>query len=243
VPDNVTFATKSAIALAQVKAALNAGVTPGVVLADPAYGDSAAFRDQLTEWGLIYAVGIRSTTRIWPPGMTPLPPIPTVGRGRPSKNLRRAPGHPPVSVKELAMSLPESAYQTIRWREGTNDTLTSRFAAVRIRTANKDYSRSTLRPEEWLLIEWPEGDTKPLKYFLGEGGWIFYPYAKAQLQPSIQVRVLPAWSRSPVGHPPRVGQVYAGQAGGETYALDPDNKYASQGAINCCLIYYLKKSL
>jgi SRSO17 transposase len=71
-----------------------------------------------------------------------------------------------VSVKDLAMSLPESAYQTVRWREGTNDTLTSRFAAVRVRTAHKDYWRSTLRPEEWLLIEWPEGDAEPLKYFL-----------------------------------------------------------------------------
>jgi SRSO17 transposase len=166
VPDGVEFATKNAIALAQVKVALDAGVTPGIVLADPAYGDSAAFRDQLTELGLRYAVGTRSTTSVWPPGVEPLPPIPTVGRGRPSKNLRRAPGHTPVSVKDLAMSLPVSAYQTVNWREGTNDILTSRFAAIRVRTAYKDYWSSTLRPEEWLLIEWPEGDTEPLKYFL-----------------------------------------------------------------------------
>jgi SRSO17 transposase len=166
IPDDIAFATKNDIALAQVKQALAAGVTPGTVLADPAYGDSAAFRDQLTEWGLTYAVGTRSTTSVWPPGVEPLPPIPTVGRGRPSKNLRRAPGHMPVSVKELAMSLPESAYQAVSWREGTNDTLTSRFATVRVRTAYKDYWRSTLRPEEWLLIEWPEDDAEPLKYFL-----------------------------------------------------------------------------
>ncbi len=166
VPDAIAFATKNDIALAQVKQALAAGVRPGIVLADPAYGDSAAFRDQLAEWGLVYAVGTRSTTRVWPPGVEPLPPIPTVGRGRPSKNLSRAPGHQPVSVKDLAMSLPEGTYQAVSWREGTNDTLTSRFAAVRVRTAYKDYWRSTLRPEEWLLIEWPEGDAEPLKYFL-----------------------------------------------------------------------------
>lgn len=151
VPSDVTFATKNAIALAQVKAALKAGVTPGVVLADAAYGDSAAFRDPLTEWGLTYAVGTRATTSVWPPGVEPLPPVPTLGRGRPSKNLRRAPGHQPVSVKELATSLPDSAYQIVSWREGTNDALTSRFAAVRVRTAYKDDWRSTLRPEEWLL--------------------------------------------------------------------------------------------
>jgi SRSO17 transposase len=37
---------------------------------------------------------------------------------------------------------------------------------VRVRTAHRDYWRCTQRPEEWLLIEWPEGDPEPLKYFL-----------------------------------------------------------------------------
>lgn len=166
VPKGVVFETKLAIALNQIKQAQAEGVPPGVVLADPAYGDSAAFRDQLTEQGLTYAVGVRASTRVWAPGTAPLPPEPTVGVGRPSKNLRRAPGHEPVSIKELALALPANAYQTVAWREGTNETLTSRFAAVRIRTAHRDYWRSTPRPEEWLLIEWPEGDAEPLKYFL-----------------------------------------------------------------------------
>lgn len=166
VPDAVTFATKIDIALAQVKQAQDDGVPAGIVLADPAYGDSAGFRDTLAAMGVSYAVGIRSTTSVWAPGTAPLPPEPTVGRGRPSKNLRRAPGHTPVSVKALARALPETAYQVITWREGTNESLRSRFAAVRIRTAYKDYWRSTLRPEEWLLVEWPEGDAEPLKYFL-----------------------------------------------------------------------------
>jgi SRSO17 transposase len=166
VPEEVTFSTKLDLALAQVKQAKEDGVPLGIVLADPAYGDSAAFRDALTEMGLQYAVGTRSATSVWPPGMAPLPPEPTVGRGRPSKNLRRAPGHTPVSIKALALALPRDAYQMVNWREGTNETLNSRFAAVRIRTAYRDYWRSSQRPEEWLLIEWPEGDAEPLKYFL-----------------------------------------------------------------------------
>ena len=35
--------------------------------------------------------------------------------------------------------------------------LTSRFAAVRVRPAHRDYWRSAPRPEEWFLIEWPAG--------------------------------------------------------------------------------------
>lgn len=166
VPEGVVFETKLEIALTQVKQAQADGVPPGVVLADPAYGDSAAFRDQLTESGLAYAVGTRANTSVWAPDTAPLPPEPTVGTGRPSKNLRRAPGHEPVSIKALALALPANAYQTVAWREGTNETLTSRFAAVRVRTAHRDYWRSHPRPEEWLLIEWPDGDAEPLKYFL-----------------------------------------------------------------------------
>ena len=40
-----------------MQAALQEGVPPGVALAEPAYGDSAQFRDRLTELGLAYAVG------------------------------------------------------------------------------------------------------------------------------------------------------------------------------------------
>ena len=166
VPDDITFASKIEIALAQVEQAQEDGVPPGIVLADPAYGDSAGFRDKLTAVGIPYAVGIRPATGVWAPGTAPLPPEPAVGPGRPGKNLRRAPGHMPVSVKALASGLPARAYRTVAWREGTNETLRSRFAAVWIRTAHKDYWRSTLRPPEWLLIEWPEGDAEPLKYFL-----------------------------------------------------------------------------
>lgn len=166
VPDDIAFATKPEIALAQVREAIAAGVPPGVVLADAAYGDETGFRESLTELGMLYAVGIRSATTVWPPGVLPLPAKPASGSGRPPKLLRRAPGHEPVSAKALALSLPPSAYQVVTWREGTNAALSSRFAAVRVRPAHRDYWRSTVRDEEWLLVEWPEGEPEPTKYFL-----------------------------------------------------------------------------
>ncbi len=166
VPDAQAFATKPEIALEQLRAAIVAKVPPGVVLADAAYGDETAFRDAVTEMGLLYAVGIRPATTVWPPGVSPLPPIPQKGRGRPSSLLRRGPGHEPASVKEVAMGLPTEAYQQVHWREGSNSALSSRFAALRVRPAHRDIWRSEQRAEEWLLIEWPEGDAEPLKYFL-----------------------------------------------------------------------------
>jgi len=71
-----------------------------------------------------------------------------------------------VSVKALALSLPSRAFRTISWREGTNETLSGRFAAVRVRHAGGNTGKARLRPEQWLLIEWPANDAEPSKYFL-----------------------------------------------------------------------------
>jgi SRSO17 transposase len=166
VPESIAFATKPEIALAQMRKAIAAGVPMGVVLADAGYGDETAFRDGITQLGMYYAVGIRPGTTVWAPGTAALPPKAWSGHGiRPTK-LRRQPGNEPVSVKALAMALPENAWHKVTWREGTNIELSSRFAGVRVRPAHRDYLGTEMRAEEWLLIEWPEGESEPIKYFL-----------------------------------------------------------------------------
>jgi hypothetical protein len=44
--------------------------------------------------------------------------------------------------------------------------MSSRFCALRVRAAHRDYDRGEVRDEEWLLIEWPEGEKEPTKYYL-----------------------------------------------------------------------------
>ena len=80
--------------------------------------------------------------------------------------MRRSPGHKPVSARALAEQLPANAWHTVRWREGSNVDLTSRFAAVRLRPASRDYNRSEPRAEEWLMVEWSDGAAEPTKYWL-----------------------------------------------------------------------------
>ncbi len=166
VPDDVVFQTKPQIALAQIRTALNAGVAPAMVLADAGYGVDTAFRDGITGLGLAYVVGIQSSTSLWPPGKEPLAPKRWSGRGRPTSLVRRDSEHRPVSAKALALALPRKAWRKTTWREGSNTTLASRFAAVRIRPAHRDYNRTTPRPEEWCLIEWPTDEAEPTKYWL-----------------------------------------------------------------------------
>src|SRR5215472_15940697 len=101
---------------------------------------------------------------VWPPGTGPLPAPPGKGLGRPPTLLRRDEQHQPIAVKALALSLPREAWQTITWREGTADWLSSRFARQRVRPAHRDTKLSEPRAEEWLLIEWPENETEPTKY-------------------------------------------------------------------------------
>jgi len=164
VPDDIIFQTKGEIALDQIKAAQAAGVTPGVVLADAGYGPSTPFRSGLTELGLTYIVGVLSNISVWPPGTAPLPPT---GQGRRTNiRLRRDENHQPMSARELALSLNDAHWHEVTWREGSNAPLTSRFTALRVRPANGDHKRSTAREIEWLLIEWPEGEAEPTKYWL-----------------------------------------------------------------------------
>jgi SRSO17 transposase len=116
--------------------------------------------------GLPYVVGIKSSVVVWPPGLEPLPPKPYRGMGRPPVVPRRTTDRQPVSVKDLANALPASAFQVISWRQGTNEMLSGRFAAVRVRHAGGNIGKARLHPEQWLLIEWPAGDAEPLKYYL-----------------------------------------------------------------------------
>ncbi|MFP3693130.1 transposase, partial [Burkholderia sp. SIMBA_048] len=56
IPEDLVFETKPQIALTQLREAIASGVAPGIVLADAGYGDETAFRDGVTELGLLYAV-------------------------------------------------------------------------------------------------------------------------------------------------------------------------------------------
>ena len=166
VPKEIEFATKPQISLQQLQALLDQGAPHHCVLADAGYGIDYAFRQGLTTMGLAYVVGITSAVVVWPPGQEPLPPKPYSGMGRPPVMPRRTAKRQPVSVKALAQALPDSAFQSVSWREGTNERLSSRFAAVKVRCAGGNVGKARLLPEQWLLIEWPAGQAEPEKYYL-----------------------------------------------------------------------------
>jgi SRSO17 transposase len=145
VPEEVAFRTKPEIALDQIRAACAAGVPKGVVLMDASYGSNSALRGGISALGLSYVVGI----------------VPTIKVQAVKEDGTLAER---MSAKELALGVPKHAWRTVAWREGSNERLSSRFARVRVRTA--PIRRARDRGEETLLIEWPEGEDEPTKYWL-----------------------------------------------------------------------------
>jgi SRSO17 transposase len=163
VPEEVRFQTKPEIALQQIRTAVDREITTAPVLSDAAYGNDTKFREGITQLGLLYVLGIQSSMSVWRPGQQPLPKRKWKGIGRPTKLLRRNCEHAPISARELAMNLPSSAWKNVSWREGTRKPLRSRFAALHIRPAHRDYWISEPRSEEWLLVEWPKQEAEPTK--------------------------------------------------------------------------------
>jgi SRSO17 transposase len=159
VPLDVSFKTKPEIALEQIRWACEVGLPRGVGLMDAAYGNDSRLRTGMTALGLIYVAGIQSNTLVWPSGAGPK------RRGKPLNNTGRRDEPDLISAKEAALGLPKHAWRTIRWREGSADWLSSRFARVRVRVGHNRLIPE-LVAQEWLLIEWPEGEVEPTKYWL-----------------------------------------------------------------------------
>jgi SRSO17 transposase len=159
VPADIEFRTKPELALEQIRWAWQAGIPRGSALMDPAYGNDARLRTGVTALGMTYVAGIQSNTLVWPSGTGPK------RRGKLLNNTGRRDEPDLISVKDLALGLPKHAWRTIRWREGSADWLSSRFARLRVRVGHC-HLLPELLSEETLLIEWPEGEAEPTKYWL-----------------------------------------------------------------------------
>ena len=164
VPEEVAFATKPALALLQIEAALQAGYPSGTVLADAAYGGETAWREKIEQLGLKYAVAIRGSTKVWWGRYQPRrPPAHRVGAtGRPRRRTIRDEKHQPIAVEQLVQEIPADEWHTVAWREGTARTLRSRFARVRVQASKDDQHRAA----QWLIIEWPRDTDAPAHYWL-----------------------------------------------------------------------------
>ena len=161
VPEEFEFRTKGQIAREEIERALTENIPRGIVLADAGYGTESDFRDWLQSQKLDYVLGVRESAAVWWGKHQPAQPPPQ-STGRPRTRVQRDARHQPISVLEVARALAPKMWRNITWREGSCQSLSSRFARIRVRAANQNLARE----EEWLLIEWPPGETEPVHYWL-----------------------------------------------------------------------------
>jgi SRSO17 transposase len=123
---------------------MDAGLPPGLVLADSGYGDTGAFRTGITALGLKYAVDVKKHTLVRI----------ACSDGTISDTM---------SVAMVADVIGAREYRRTTWRQGTRRALYSRFAAVRVHVVNG----GEVDPEEqWLIIERPDNAAPPEHYVL-----------------------------------------------------------------------------
>jgi SRSO17 transposase len=181
VPADVRFQTKPELALALIDRARAWAVPFAVVVADAGYGDNPTFIAGLEARGLAYlcaverTFGVRRPAEVQAAAQAPAgAEAAPRGRGRP-KLPRPAPLH---TAQTISAALPEDAWRTIAWREGSKDSLRKQFAAVRVHWATGNpaagpfgrsvrHGRMRTGPEGWLLAE------RPLPEEAGESKWYY----------------------------------------------------------------------
>jgi SRSO17 transposase len=145
VPKAIRFKTKPQIALQQIRQACAVSVTRGVVLMDASYGANSALRSGISALGLTYVAAIIPTVKV-------------------RKASNRGASEERLSAKELSLSPAETWLAHDHLARGNE-----RQAALALcprAGAHCPDQGAAARPEETLLIEWPEGEAEPTKYWL-----------------------------------------------------------------------------
>jgi SRSO17 transposase len=173
VPETVTFASKPELALHLLERAQAWGVPFATIVTDAGYGIPSFLR-ALDERHLPYVCavasdfGVRLLSEMEQAAVPQAEPAKRK-RGQPKKP-RPAPRH---DVKEVTDALPEDAWQTVEWREGSRGTLRKQCVALRVHAGtgcarhSESHGRSWTGPEGWLLGE------RPLPGEEGEPKWFF----------------------------------------------------------------------
>jgi SRSO17 transposase len=161
VPEEVIFRSKPNLALRLVDLSREWSVPFCVVVADSGYGKYPSFLGGLEEREVAYVCGVESSFGVRLPeevrAASEAGAPPYKGRGQPPKERPS----PLYTARGLIESLPEEAWRTVSWREGSKGTLSKQMVALRVHRATGsdrhsiDHELVHTAKEGWLIAERP----------------------------------------------------------------------------------------
>jgi len=165
IPAELEFATKPTLSGDLIARAAGWKIRRAVVLGDQAYGNDAKLRTRLHGEALDYLLSVGPESNVYDPD--------TVFAVAPRKPGSRGPApsvlhsdRDATSINEFVAGLDETAWQTVCFRDTDGGQLASRFAFVRVITANPVNRDRQAPRQEWLIAEWPEGKDAPTDYWI-----------------------------------------------------------------------------
>lgn len=162
IPNETRFQTEPELALEMVQDLVTRAVLPfRWVAADEHFGQNPAFLDGLAALHKWYLVEVPGDTRVW----LRRPAIEPPGRGlfgRPRTKPRVVLHAPrPHEVRQLAATLPRSAWKRYWIKEGSQGPMVAEFAFLRVTSIREQLPG----PRVWLMFRRSVGTEPQLKFF------------------------------------------------------------------------------
>jgi SRSO17 transposase len=161
VPPEITFATKSQIALQLIEQALADQVAPAPVLGDAAYGDSFAFRQRLRELNLEFFLQVTPEEHF---GWTQ--EVPTVLKGKYRKLADEKLAASARHLMDIARSLPTGAWKYCSWTTAGGQRHRTRIAWQEVFLARGLKEADGKLEKLWLVVDWPQEAKEPYHCYL-----------------------------------------------------------------------------
>ncbi|GGQ33125.1 hypothetical protein GCM10010249_59630 [Streptomyces roseolilacinus] len=174
VPDHVVHQEKWRLALGLLDTLGEWRLKAPVVVADAGYGVSTPFRLGLQQRGLSYVLALTGKEVAHPENAEPHQPA-CGGLGPPTLPRYRT---PPRAVSVFAAEAGAGRFTEVTWRQGSKGAMTSRFAVLTVRPADKQSLAAAqeagggrnrwdgVLPTQTLLAEWPDGQNTPTGYWI-----------------------------------------------------------------------------
>jgi SRSO17 transposase len=163
VPPEITFATKSQIALQLIEQALADQVAPAPVLGDAAYGDSFAFRQRLRDLNLEFFLQVTPEEHF---GWTQ--EVPTVLKGKYRKLADQKLAASARHLMDIARSLPTGAWKYCSWTTAGGQRHRTRIAWQEVFLARGLKEADGKLEKLWLVVDWPQEAKEPYHCYLAD---------------------------------------------------------------------------